>query len=119
MNKGGRRRSEILSQNLTLTTSFDEDNPSTLSEVARLSQVTSLQRKVEASAHVPQQIQQETPRRRTRTAKHYSQRHERRIKQRRVEECATALSWMEKDGLCDSNHRRSYLYGQYGHGRTA
>ena len=102
-NKGGRRRSEILSQNWTLTISFDEDNPSTpssSSEVARLSQqVTSLQRKVEASARVLQQIQQETPQCRTRTAKHYSQRHERRIKKRRVEECATALSWMEKDGL--------------------
>ena len=39
-NKGGRRRSKILSPNWTLTTSFDEDNPSTpssSSEVARLS----------------------------------------------------------------------------------
>ena len=53
---------------------------------------------MEASTRVLQQIQQETTQRHTRTAKHYSQRHE-RIKKRRVEECATALSWMEKDGL--------------------
>ena len=101
-NKGGRRRGEILSQNWTLTISFDEDNPSTpssSSEVARLSQVTSLQRKVEASARVLQQIQQETPRRRTRTAKHYSQRHERRIKKRRVEECN--CSFMDGEGWID------------------
>ena len=102
-NKGGRRREDILSQNWTLTIAFDDSDsstPSSSSEVAKLSQhVASLQRKVQASACVLQQIQQETPQRRKRTAKYYSQRHERRVKKKRVEECAAALSWMEKDGL--------------------
>ena len=33
------------------------------------------------------------------TPKRYSKRQERRIKKRRVEECAAALSWLEEDGL--------------------
>ena len=37
--------------------------------------------------------------RRKRTAKHYSQRHERRLKKQRIEECSAALSWLEEDGL--------------------
>ena len=34
-----------------------------------------------------------------RTAKHYSKRHQRRIKRQRVSECSAALSWLEDEGL--------------------
>ena len=35
----------------------------------------------------------------SRTAKHYSKRHERRVKCQRIEECSSALSWLEDTGL--------------------
>ena len=63
--------------------------------------VKSLESQLQASARVLRELQQEnhTPRRRKRTAKHYSQRHTRRLKKQRVDECAAALSWLENDGL--------------------
>ena len=94
-NKGGRQRDRILSQNWTLNTDIGTVAPSTATpsgDVVKLTQqVKSLQIQVQASTRVLQQIQ-ETPTRRKHTAKHYSQRHERRRKKQRVDECAAALS---------------------------
>ena len=81
------------------------DNASTTpipsDDVTKLSQqVQSLQNQVQASSRVLQQIQLPTPsRKRARTSKHYSQRHRRRIKKLRQEECAAALSWLDEEGL--------------------
>ena len=101
-NKGGRRREAILSQNWTLSSDVHETSlaKTPTEEVAKLTeQVNTLQSQVKASTHVLRQIQQETPMHRKRTAKHYSQRHERRLKKQRIEECSAALSWLEEDGL--------------------
>ena len=82
-NKGGKQRDRILSQNLTLNTDIGTVAPSTVTpsgDVVKLTQqVKSLQSQVQASTRVLQQIQ-ETPTRRKRTTKRYSQRHERRRK---------------------------------------
>lgn len=105
-NKGGRQRDRVLSQNWKLTTDIGTVAPPTETpsgDVARLTQkVKSLQSQVQASARVLQQIQ-ETPSRRKRTAKHYSKRHERRVKKRRVDECVAALSWLEDEGFSPVN----------------
>lgn len=70
--------------------------PSKSDEVTKLSQqVQSLQSQVRATSRILREIQLPTPSCK-RTAKHYSQRHERRIKKVRQEECAAALSWLDE-----------------------
>lgn len=88
---GGRARQNFFSKNWTLSLVEDDLNPSADE------QIKSLQEQLQASSRVLRNIQQNTPARRT--AKHYSQRHERRLKKRRVEECTAALSWLEEEGL--------------------
>lgn len=100
--KGGARRKTILAQTWTLTVPTTDSmatTPSKSDEVTKLSQqVQSLQSQVQATSRILREIQLPTPSRK-RTAKHYSQRHERRIKKMRQEECAAALSWLDKEGL--------------------
>ena len=107
-NAGGRQRDNFLSLNWTLTLPpQNSDTPSTSThapaeDLANLSErVKSLESQLQASRRVLREIQQEnpTPKRRKRTAKHYSKRHIRRLKKQRIEECAAALSWLENDGL--------------------
>lgn len=88
---GGRARHNFFSQNWTLSLVEDDLDPSADE------QIRSLQEQLQASTRVLRNIQQNTPARRT--AKHYSQRHERRLKKRRVDECTAALSWLEEEGL--------------------
>lgn len=91
-NKGGRQRDNILSQNWKLTTDIGALSPPTETpsqDVARL--VKSLQSQVQASARVLQQIQQ--------TRKRTANITERRVKKRRVGECAASLSWLEDEGF--------------------
>ena len=104
-NAGGRQRETFLSKNWTLVVPVDgialsssADLPT--EDVTNLSQqLKTLESQLQASQHVLQETQRKTPIRRKRTAKHYSQRHERRLKKQCVEECAAALSWIENDGL--------------------
>ena len=103
-NEGGRKRENFLSLNWTLTVPLDPSTPAVdktpNEETTKLSEeVKSLRSQVQATTRVLRQIQQETPRSRKRTAKHYSQRHNRRLKKQRVEECAASLSWLENDGM--------------------
>ena len=88
---GGRAHQNFFSKNWALSLIEDDLNPSTDE------QSKSLQEQLQASSRVLRNIQQNTPARRT--AKHYSQRHERQLKKRRVEECTAALSWLEEEGL--------------------
>lgn len=103
-NAGGRQRDNFLSLNWTLTAPHNGATPSTstltpVEDVASLSKrVKSLENQLQASTRVLREIQP-TPKRRKRTAKHYSKRHTRRLKKQRVEEFAAALSWLENDGL--------------------
>lgn len=78
---GGRRRHSILSKNWTLKIPEDGKDHE---EMAKLQQqVKSLKGIVKASTRILHEIQ-ETPTRRKRTNKHYSKRHEYRIKRQRV-----------------------------------
>lgn len=100
--KGGRRRETLLAQTWTLTVPTTDSmatTPSESDDVTKLSQqVQSLQSQVQATTRILREIQLPTPSRK-RTAKHYSQRHERRIKKMHQEECAAALSWLDEEGL--------------------
>ena len=94
-NQGGRRRQDILSQNWSLVLS---EQGEAQEEVVKLQQqVKTLQTMVQASSRALREIQ-ETPSRK-RTAKHYSKRHEKRIKKRHAEQCTATLSWLENEGL--------------------
>ena len=80
-NQGGRRRQEILSQNWSLVISEPGEAQE---EVAKLQQqVKTLQSMVQASSRALREIQ-ETPSRKC-TPKHYSKRHEKRIKKQCAE----------------------------------
>ena len=95
-NQGGRRRQNILSQNWSLVISQEQSEVH--EEVAQLQQqVKTLHNMVQASSRALREIQ-ETPSRK-RTAKHYSKRHEKRIKKQRAEQCTATLSWLEDEGL--------------------
>ena len=93
---GGRARSNFFALNWTLSITEEELDPSIQEENARLhEEVKSLQSQVVASSHILRSIQQNTPTSK-RTAKHYSKRHERRVKKRRIDECTASLSWLQE-----------------------
>ena len=68
----------------------------------RLKQVVQVQQgKLHAASHLIRRIQDGTDhvRGRKRSAKHYSKRHEQRLKKARAGDCAVSLAWLEDQGL--------------------
>ena len=96
---GGRARQNSFSQSWTLSISEEEIDPSIQQENSMLQeQVKSLKDQVLASSRLLQSIQQNTPGTKW-SAKHYSERHECRVKKQRVSECAASLTWLQEEGL--------------------
>lgn len=102
---GGRQRRHICALDwvmklpmsaLVLPTNIIEEND-------ELKQLTQLQEeKLHAASNLIERLQSGTEHirgRRKRTAKHYSKRHEQRLKKARAETCAAALTWLEAEGL--------------------
>jgi hypothetical protein len=88
-----------LSRSWTLSISDEEIDPSVQQENATLQErVKSLEDQVLASSRLLQNMQQNTPVTK-RSAKHYSKRHERRVKKQRVSESAASLTWLQEEGM--------------------
>ena len=98
-NKGGREREKFFEANWELTLPVEEVEQSLMEENSMLLQkVDTLSAHVRTSTRLLRERNGQTNCRK-RTAKHYSERHDRRIKKQRALECAAALSWMEDEGL--------------------
>lgn len=98
---GGRTRQVFLDQKWELTVHQDELSQAASKENSTLKeQVQTLETHLEATTRILRNIQPTASSSgHKRTPKRYSKRQERRIKKRRVEECAAALSWLEEGGL--------------------
>ena len=98
---GGRTRQIFLDQKWELTVHSDELSQAASKENSSLKeQVRTLETHLQATTRILRNVQPTTSSSAPKsTPKRYSKRQERRIKKRRVEECAAALSWLEEDGL--------------------
>ena len=83
-----------------LTTSVEEIEQSLTEQCSALQQqVQTLETQLQSSQCILRNISNPEKDTLKRTAKHYSKRHERRMKRQRVEECTSALSWLGDDRL--------------------
>ena len=83
-----------------MSISDEEIDPSVQQEKAMLQErVKSFEDQVLlASSRLLKNMQQNTPVTKW-SAKHYSKRHERRVKKQRVSECAASLTWLQEEGM--------------------
>lgn len=98
--RSGRARERFMSLNWKLTTSVEEIEQSLTEQCSALQQqVQTLETQLQSSQRILRNISNPAASSLKRTAKHYSVRHERRMKRQRVEQCSSVLSWLEDDGL--------------------
>ena len=98
--RSGRARESFMSLNWKLTTPVAEIEQSLTEQCSALQQqVQTLETELRSSQRILRNISNPGSRSTKRTAKHYSVRHERRRKRQHEEQCNSALSWLEDNGL--------------------
>ena len=102
-NGGGRQRALFLQHNWSFLVPYSQVTvPEGLNEKLK-EQVTEEQDRLRASSDLIRCLQENTEGHSTlhrkRSAKHYSKRHQQRLKKIRTGSCAASLAWLENEGL--------------------
>ena len=104
-NGGGRQRAAFLQQVWTFKVPYSQvtfPDSLVLESTVLKDTVRKQQDRLQACSHLVCRLQEHTEggtKRRKRTAKEYSKRHEHRLKKIRADSCAASLAWLESEGL--------------------